>query len=190
MEYADFGSKKDSHLLCPTPWSTVFLRSSPHCPKKHPLLRVREPLEAPKRVRNGAMPEPSSDYPTKPLRAFRRIAAAGPFKSFPDPPQRAGVDMVEQRNKTPPGFLFTANRIRSAAFDTAARFCARPVLLPFGFSLGPALGSVYSTGQKHPLVVCFLNAIAESNFLPPFVIGFVSLPFLCFPRDRGKRQVL
>ena len=95
--------------------------------------------------------------------------------------------MVEQRHKTLPGFLFAACRIRSAAWGTVPRSCARPVCGLPGFPLGAGLGSIGSAEPRGPLFADFPATLPESDFSKSYIIGYGILPFLCGPvRLRGN----
>src|SRR5262245_5290003 len=62
--------------------------------------------------------------------------------------------------------------MRSSVCDTVVRFCARSVLCRFAFPSAPALRSTDSAAVRTALFVGFPATMAESDFSPPYIIGY------------------
>src|SRR5919204_3246445 len=74
--------------------------------------------------------------------------------------------------------------MRSSACDTLSRSCARRVLCWLAFPSASTLGSTDSAAGCPALFVGFPATIAESDFPPPFIIGYGSSPSRCGPERR------
>src|ERR1700738_843185 len=71
--------------------------------------------------------------------------------------------------------------MRSSAWDTLTRFCARRVLCWPAFPWASALGSAGSAADRSALFVGFPATMAESDSPRPFIIGYGSSPSRCGP---------
>ncbi len=76
---------------------------------------------------------------------------------------------------------FATFRIRSSAWDTLSRSCARHVLRWSAFPLAPALRSTDSAANRLALFTSFAATMAESDFPRPYIIGYGSSPSRCVP---------
>jgi len=79
-------------------------------------------------------------------------------------------------------FLVLATcRMRSSAWDTLSRSCARRVRCWSAFPLASALGSIGSAAGCPALFVDFSATMAESDFSGSCIIGYGSSPSRCGP---------
>jgi len=67
-------------------------------------------------------------------------------------------------------------RMRTSAWDTLSRSCARRVLCWLAFPSAPALRSTGSAADRFALFAGFIATTAESDFSCPFVGGYSSSP--------------
>src|SRR5262245_48996295 len=84
---------------------------------------------------------------------------------------------------------FATFRMRASGCDAAARFCARSVLCWLAFPLASALRSTDSAAVRTALFVGFPATMAESDFSPPYIIGYGSSPSRCGPAAAERSVV-